>query len=73
MPNGTCKTLLDQLLSNIPDEKLTMQSKEAASGINVRVLVAVANSCAFTLLKFALTRTNEIDVNFDVLANELLS
>ena len=38
-----------------------------------RLLVAVTDSCAFTLLKFTLTRPNEVDVNLDVLPNKPLS
>ena len=38
-----------------------------------RLLVAVTDSCAFTLLKFTLTRPNEVNVNLDVLADELFA
>lgn len=39
----------------------------------LRALVSVSNRCTFTLFIFTIPRTNEINRNFDMLANKLLA
>jgi len=39
--------------------------------MNIRAVTAVADSCTFPLFKFTLTRANEVDVNFDMFADQL--
>lgn len=37
-----------------------------------RILVTVTDSCGFTLLELAFARADEVDVDLDVFADELL-
>lgn len=74
MPKSGCKALLNELLRDI--SVLTIKSRETSlwdSDIDLRVTAAVSDSSTFSLVKLAFLGTDEVDMDFHSLSDELLA
>lgn len=74
MPKCGCKALLNELLRDISVS--TIKSSETSlwdSDIDSRVTAAISDSGTFSLVKLAFFGTDEVDMDFYGLSDELLA
>lgn len=72
MPDNACKTLLNQLFGNVSGDRESAKIPTSEKRRS-RVLVAVVHCSALPLVEIAFLGTDEVNLHFDMLANELLA